>query len=151
MFDYQAILKANPNGVLATQNGQGVGTRVFQYLFADANKVYFCTSNQKPVYDQLKANPNVSFCTYPANFSPVLSVNGKGFSWMIWRSKPAPSTRTPASRVFTTRLTILSSRSFTLMLRRLRRSASPKARKATRFNAKAAALPGQNGQGISAY
>ncbi len=77
MFDYQAILKANPNGVLATQNGQGVGTRVFQYLFADANKVYFCTSNQKPVYDQLKANPNVSFCTYPANFSPVLSVNGK--------------------------------------------------------------------------
>ncbi len=77
MFDYQAILKANPNGVLATQNGQGVGTRVFQCLFADGNKVYFCTSNQKPVYDQLKANPNVSFCTHPANFSPVVSLNGK--------------------------------------------------------------------------
>ncbi len=77
MINYAEILKANPNGVLATQNGQGVGTRVFQYLFADGNKVYFCTSNQKPVYDQLKANPNVSFCTYPANFSPVLSVNGK--------------------------------------------------------------------------
>ena len=77
MINYAEILKANPNGVLATQNGQSVGTRVFQYLFADGNKVYFCTSSQKPVYDQLKANPNVSFCTYPANFSPVLSVNGK--------------------------------------------------------------------------
>ncbi len=77
MFDYQAILKANPNGVLATQNGQGVGTRVFQFLFADGNKVYLGTSSQKPVYEQLQACPYVSFCTFPANFSPVLSVNGK--------------------------------------------------------------------------
>ena len=77
MIDYAAILKANPNGVLASQDGQGVKTRVFQYLFADGNKVYFCTSSEKPVYKQLKANPNVSFCTHPANFSPVLSINGK--------------------------------------------------------------------------
>ena len=77
MIDYAAILKTNPNGVLASQDGQGVKTRVFQYLFADGNKVYFCTSSEKPVYKQLKANPNVSFCTYPANFSPVLSINGK--------------------------------------------------------------------------
>jgi uncharacterized pyridoxamine 5'-phosphate oxidase family protein len=77
MFDYQAILKANPNGVLATQDGDKVATRVFQYLFSDGNKVYFCTSSEKPVYAQLQANPYVSFCTYPSNFSPVLSVNGK--------------------------------------------------------------------------
>lgn len=77
MIDYAAILKANPNGVLATQDGDKVKTRVFQYLFSEGNKVYFCTSNEKPVYNQLKANPHVSFCTYPANFSPVLSVNGK--------------------------------------------------------------------------
>jgi len=77
MFDYTAILKENPNGVLATQDGNKVATRVFQYLFSDGNKVYFCTSNEKPVYNQLKANPYVSFCTYPANFSPVVSVNGK--------------------------------------------------------------------------
>ncbi len=76
MIDYTAILKANPNGVLSTQNGQGVGTRVFQFLFADGNKVYFCTGSQKPVYEQLLANPNVSFCTYPADFNPVLSING---------------------------------------------------------------------------
>ncbi len=77
MINYQEILKANPNGVLATQDGGNVKTRVFQYLFADGNQVYFCTSSQKPVYDQLQANPNVSFCTYPQNFTPVLSVNGK--------------------------------------------------------------------------
>jgi uncharacterized pyridoxamine 5'-phosphate oxidase family protein len=77
MIDYAAILKANPVGVLATQDGQGIRMRVFQYLFADGNKVYFCTSNEKPVYAQLQANPNVSFCTYPADFNPVLSVNGK--------------------------------------------------------------------------
>lgn len=77
MIDYAAILKENPNGVMATQDGSKVKTRVFQYLFSDGNKVYFCTSNEKPVYGQIKANPNVSFCTYPADFSPVLSVNGK--------------------------------------------------------------------------
>ncbi|MDR1747533.1 MAG: pyridoxamine 5'-phosphate oxidase family protein [Spirochaetaceae bacterium] len=77
MINFTAILKANPHGVLATQDGEKVKTRVFQYLFADGNKVYFCTNSEKPVYAQLQANPNVSFCTYPHNFDPVLSVNGK--------------------------------------------------------------------------
>lgn len=77
MFDYAAVLKANPNGVLATQDGEKVKTRVFQYLFSDGNKVYFCTSNEKPVYQQLKAHPYVSFCTHPADYAPVVSVNGK--------------------------------------------------------------------------
>ncbi|HCD46546.1 MAG TPA: pyridoxamine 5-phosphate oxidase [Lachnoclostridium sp.] len=77
MIDYAAVLKENPNGVLATQDGSKVKTRVFQYLFTDGNQVYFCTSNEKPVYDQIKASPYVSFCTYPANFTPVVSVNGK--------------------------------------------------------------------------
>lgn len=77
MIDYAAILKANPNGVLATQDKGRIKTRVFQYLFSDGNKVYFCTSNEKPVYSQIKANPYISFCTYPSDFAPVLSVNGK--------------------------------------------------------------------------
>jgi len=77
MFDYEAVLRANPNGVLATQDGEKVTTRVFQYLFAQGGRVYFCTSSQKPVYDQLQRNPHVSFCTYPQDFSPVLSVNGR--------------------------------------------------------------------------
>jgi len=77
MINYAEILKANPNGVLATQDGNKVKTRVFQYLFTDGKKVYFCTNSEKPVYKQLQANPYVSFCTYPQNFTPVLSINGK--------------------------------------------------------------------------
>ena len=77
MIDYASILKANPNGVLATRDGEGTRTRVFQYLFSEGSKVYFCTNSQKPVYAQLKANPGVSFCTYPADFNPVLSLNGQ--------------------------------------------------------------------------
>jgi uncharacterized pyridoxamine 5'-phosphate oxidase family protein len=77
MINFSEILKTNPCGVLATQNSNKVKTRVFQYLFADGNKVYFCTNSEKAVYAQLQANPYVSFCTFPQNFSPVLSVNGK--------------------------------------------------------------------------
>jgi uncharacterized pyridoxamine 5'-phosphate oxidase family protein len=76
MIDYEAILKTNPNGVLATKDGAAVRTRVFQFLFANGKKVYFCASSEKPVYAQLTADPNVLFCTYPQDFSPVLSVNG---------------------------------------------------------------------------
>lgn len=77
MIDYVSALKANPNGVMATQDNGKIKTRMFQYLFSDGNKAYFCTSNEKPVYGQIKANPYVSFCTHPAGFSPVISVNGK--------------------------------------------------------------------------
>jgi uncharacterized pyridoxamine 5'-phosphate oxidase family protein len=77
MFYFAAILKANPVGVFATTNENKVQTRLFQFLFAEGKKVYFCTSSEKPVYAQLKANPYASFCTYSQNFAPVVSVNGK--------------------------------------------------------------------------
>jgi len=77
MINFSETLKANPVGVLATQDGGKIKTRVFQFLFADGNKVYFCTSSEKSVYAQLKENPNVSFCTFSKDFAPVLSVNGK--------------------------------------------------------------------------
>jgi len=77
MIDYAASLSKNSKGVLATQDGQGVRTRVFDCLFTEGNKAFFCTSSEKSVYAQLQANPNVSFCTYPANFNPVMSIMGK--------------------------------------------------------------------------
>ncbi len=77
MINYNEILKENPNGVLATQNGTLVSTRILQCLFVQGNKVFFCTDVQKQLYVQLTANPNVSFCTHTKNFMPVLSVNGK--------------------------------------------------------------------------
>jgi len=75
--DFVAVLKQNPNGVLATRDGEKVRTRVFQYLFTEGKRVFFCTSSEKPVYAQIKARPWVSFCTYPPNFTPVLTLNGK--------------------------------------------------------------------------
>jgi len=77
MIDFAAILKANPSGVFASSDGNKVKTRVFGHLFTEGNKVYFSTNNEKAVYKQMQANPNVSFCTYTQDFNPVLSVNGK--------------------------------------------------------------------------
>jgi uncharacterized pyridoxamine 5'-phosphate oxidase family protein len=77
MVNLAEILKANPVGVFATLHGEKIKTRVFQYLFADGRKVYFCTSSDKPVYEQMQSNPNVSFCSYPQDFAPVLSLSGK--------------------------------------------------------------------------
>ncbi|MDR2245843.1 MAG: pyridoxamine 5'-phosphate oxidase family protein [Treponema sp.] len=76
MFNFEPILKENPAGVFATQDGAKVKTRVFQFLFADGKKVYFCTNSGKSVYAQLTANPQASFCTCAKDFSLVLSVNG---------------------------------------------------------------------------
>lgn len=77
MIDYVSILKANPNGVLAIQDGEKLRTRVFQYLFADGKKIYFCTSSEKAIFTQINNNPYVSFCTYSEDYSPVLSISGK--------------------------------------------------------------------------
>ena len=77
MINFAEILKANPTGVLATVNGDKVRTRVFQCQFSDGNKLYFCTSSEKPAYAQMIKNQNVSFCTYTQDFAPVLSVDGE--------------------------------------------------------------------------
>lgn len=77
MINYSEILKKNLYGVMATLDGTRPKTRVFQYLFSDGDKVYFGTTDYKPVYKQMHANPYVSFCTYSDDFAPVLSVNGK--------------------------------------------------------------------------
>ncbi len=77
MIDYIKILTENPNGVMATKDGDMLKTRVFQYLFSEGNKAYFCTNSTKPVADQMRQHPYVSFCTNLQNFCPVLSINGK--------------------------------------------------------------------------
>lgn len=77
MIDYLSIMEANPNGVLATKAGGGVRTRVFQYLFPVDEKPCFCTGAGKQVCAQLRDDPAVSFCTFPADFAPVVCVSGK--------------------------------------------------------------------------
>ena len=77
MFDFAKIFAENPNGVLATRDGEAIKTRVFQYLFSEGQRVFFCTSKEKDVYQQLAAKAEVSFCSYPPDFSPVVSVSGQ--------------------------------------------------------------------------
>jgi len=75
--DFETILEQNPNGVLANRNGREMRTQIISFQFIDGNKVYFCTGSEKPLYQQLLKYPYVSYCAYPADFEPVLSLNGK--------------------------------------------------------------------------
>lgn len=78
MINFEEILNKKGNGVLATIGESGPQTRIFQSLWAENNKVYFCTGAQKDVCKQLVSNPNASYCV-ENKFSPVISVNGKVF------------------------------------------------------------------------
>lgn len=75
MINFEEILNQKVNGVLATTDGNSIETRVFQSLWIEDRKVFFCTGAQKDVYKQLVAKPIASFCV-ENKFSPVLSVNG---------------------------------------------------------------------------
>lgn len=71
------VLRENPDGVLANKNGEKIRTQIITFQFLDGNKIYFGTNSEKPLYKQLLDNPNVSYCTFPNDFEPVLSLNGK--------------------------------------------------------------------------
>jgi uncharacterized pyridoxamine 5'-phosphate oxidase family protein len=71
------ILREYPNGVLANRNGEKIRTQIITFQFAEGNRIYFCTNNEKPLYRQLLAHPYVSYCTYAEQYEPVLSLNGK--------------------------------------------------------------------------
>ncbi len=77
MVDYVAILEKNPAGVFSTLDNGQIKSRMFQYLLTKGNKVYFCTSNEKPVYKQLTENGVANFCVHSSDCSEVLSINGK--------------------------------------------------------------------------
>jgi len=74
--DYVPVLEENPNGVLANRNGGQLRTQIISFQFVEGNRVYFCTGSEKPLYQQLLRFPSVSYCTYPEDFEPVLSLNG---------------------------------------------------------------------------
>ena len=77
LSEFAYILEENINGVLANRNGETLRTQIITFSFVEDNKAYFCTTSDKPLYAQLLAFPYVSYCTYPENFEPVLSINGK--------------------------------------------------------------------------
>ena len=75
--DFIGVLENNPNGVFANRSGGHLRTQIITYQFIIENRVYFCTGSEKPFYGQILKFPYVSFCTFPNDFEPVLSLNGK--------------------------------------------------------------------------
>lgn len=69
IIDY---LTGNKNHYLATVGLDGKPkVRPFQFMVADSGKLWFCTANTKPVFQEMQRNPHVEFC-----------VSGENFSWM---------------------------------------------------------------------
>lgn len=50
--------------------------RPFQFMLEEEGRLYFCTSNQKPVFKEMQQHPGVEFCASGANFS-WLRLSGK--------------------------------------------------------------------------
>ena len=50
--------------------------RPFQFMREEGGRLYFCTSNQKPVFQEMQEHPYVEFCASGENFS-WLRLNGK--------------------------------------------------------------------------
>ena len=50
--------------------------RPFQFMLEEGGKLYFCTSNEKKVYKEIKNQPYIEFCASGENFS-WLRLNGK--------------------------------------------------------------------------
>ena len=48
---------------VSTVDGNQPKVRPFSFVMEYEGKLCFATSNQKPIYAQLKANPNVEICT----------------------------------------------------------------------------------------
>ena len=71
MKEVSAFLKENGNGLLATVEEGKPRVRPFQYMLEEQGRFYFCTSNAKDVYQQLKAQPFVEFSSMSPAFAWV--------------------------------------------------------------------------------
>lgn len=58
------FLDANPIGCLASidENGRP-HVRPWRFMFEEAGKLWFCTTNTKDVFCQLQGNPAIEFCS----------------------------------------------------------------------------------------
>lgn len=71
MKDMIEILSANPMGVLATIDNGKPQVRPWGFMLAENGKLWFCTANTKPVFQQIKNNPAVAFCTTTPQYVTV--------------------------------------------------------------------------------
>lgn len=67
MNDAVRFLTQNPVVYMATVDEEGnPRVRPFQYMLEKEGRLYFCTSNQKPVYEQLRRHPLIEMCVSSA-------------------------------------------------------------------------------------
>lgn len=77
MNEVVKFLKENPVQYLATTDKDGCPkVRPFQFMLEKDGKLFFCTSNQKPVYREIKNNPNIELCVSSPN-SAWVRLSGK--------------------------------------------------------------------------
>jgi uncharacterized pyridoxamine 5'-phosphate oxidase family protein len=77
MKEVVQYLTENPVQYLATVGPDGKPrNRPFQFMLEHSGKLWFCTGNQKDIYQQLQANPYVELTVSAADFS-WLRLSGK--------------------------------------------------------------------------
>ncbi len=76
MKEVMDFLTANGVFYLATADGDQPQVRAMGFVMEYEGKLAFCTSNDKPMFKQMKANPKVSFCSVDKEMK-TLRVCGK--------------------------------------------------------------------------
>ncbi len=77
MKEVVKYLTDNPIQYLATVGPDGKPrNRPFQFMLEHGGRLYFCTGNQKDIYQQLQANPFIELTVSAADFS-WLRLSGK--------------------------------------------------------------------------
>lgn len=74
------FLKKNNKGNLATSIGNQPYVRPFEYCFNNDKGIFFYTSDDKAVYDHLKSNPKMSFCSTDHKYDYVELIGEVKFS-----------------------------------------------------------------------
>ena len=70
MNEIVKLLTENPNVYFATVGLDGKPkVRPFGFMLEEGGRLYFCTSNKKDVYDQMKNQPYVEICVSTPDFS----------------------------------------------------------------------------------
>lgn len=70
MNEVVKFLEENPVQYIATAGLDGnPKVRPFMFMLEAGEKLYFCTSNQKPVYKQVKNNPYIEITTSSPEFA----------------------------------------------------------------------------------
>jgi len=71
------FLNENRTGSLATNESDQPRVRPFEFQFEEDGKFYFITSNEKPVFKQIKNNPQIEFMVIAPKLFPYVRVSGE--------------------------------------------------------------------------